>query len=105
MKAALAAGSLVVVLFVLLASPADGAGALVLCALASALVLPFLLRAREDRPFLLQLFAAGLLLRLAVGTLINYFNLEGFFGGDAFTYDLLGELIVKVWHGELQYTV
>ena len=103
MKAILAAGSLAVAVFVILMSPSDGPPALVLCALLSAAVVAFIHLAKEDRPFLLQLFAAGLLLRLLVGSLINAFRLEHFFGGDAHTYDILGTVIVKVWGGDLQW--
>ncbi|HEV2761904.1 MAG TPA: glycosyltransferase family 39 protein, partial [Pyrinomonadaceae bacterium] len=103
MKAVLAAGSLAVVVSVILLSPSNAPAALVLCALLSAAVLAFIRAAGEERQFLTQLFAAGLLLRLLVGALIHNLNLETFFGGDAYTYDILGRLIVQVWQGDLMW--
>ena len=58
---------------------------------------------KDDRKFLLRLFFAGLLVRMLVGTLIYVFNLQEFFGGDAFTYDFFGDALLRTWGGEKYY--
>jgi 4-amino-4-deoxy-L-arabinose transferase-like glycosyltransferase len=62
-------------------------------------------RIKDDGPFLLRVFIAGLLVRMLVGTLIFVFNLQEFFGGDAITYDFFGSALLKVWQGERFYMV
>ncbi|HVG28812.1 MAG TPA: hypothetical protein VM864_03740, partial [Pyrinomonadaceae bacterium] len=101
MNALLSGSALVVVALVIVSVPDYGAGALAVCAVL-ALVAGFAIsRARENGEFLLRLFAGALLVRVALGTAIFYFNLQEFFGGDAYTYDLLGTLTAKMWHGEI----
>jgi hypothetical protein len=53
--------------------------------------------AGQDKRFLLHLFIIGLLLRVLVGSLIFRFELQEFFGGDAFTYDSYGWLLAYSW--------
>src|SRR5215207_6378164 len=101
MNALLAALTVVLAAAVALAIP-GGAAALVFCA-PLALVAGLLLSngAGEQRPFLMKVFVAGLLLRMAVGVIINGFELQEFFGGDALTYDWLGGHLVEAWRGDL----
>ncbi|MCA1621756.1 MAG: glycosyltransferase family 39 protein [Acidobacteria bacterium] len=75
-----------------------GAAAVLVCA-ACAMVAGALVIKGEgaQRPFLLKIFVAGLLVRMAVGSLINAFELQDFFGGDAITYDLLGGALADAW--------
>jgi 4-amino-4-deoxy-L-arabinose transferase-like glycosyltransferase len=40
-----------------------------------------------------------------VGTLIYVFHFQGFFGGDALTYDSFGFALLKVWEGNKDYQV
>jgi hypothetical protein len=47
-------------------------------------------------PFLLRVFVGGLIVRMLVGTLIYVFNLQGFFGTDAISYDFYGNLLVTM---------
>jgi hypothetical protein len=56
-----------------------------------------------DRRFLIRLFAAGLLVRIFVGTVIFVLHQQTFFGGDAFTYDTFGFALMKTWEGDRSY--
>ncbi len=85
--------------------PTYGAPAVVLCAALATAVGFGISRIKEDGPFLLRVFMAGLLVRMLVGTLIFHFNLQEFFGGDALTYDFFGNALLKVWQGERFYMV
>jgi hypothetical protein len=60
-------------------------------------------RQEYDAPFLLRLFVAAVLVRVAVGTLIYAYNGQGFFGGDALTYDYWGQMQAKAFLGD-QYS-
>ena len=44
-----------------------------------------------------------LLARMAVGTAIHLFDLQVFFGADAYTYDELGRVLAQVWAGDSGY--
>jgi hypothetical protein len=57
-------------------------------------------RSPVEPSFLVKLFVGALLVRIFVGTLIFYFNLQEFFGGDALTYDILGNAQLEVWQGK-----
>jgi hypothetical protein len=101
MNALLSGSALVAAALIILLLPGAGAGAVAVCAvpaLAAALIIS---RANENADFLLRLFVGALLVRVLVGTVIFYFNLQSFFGGDAYTYDLLGMLTDKMWRGEI----
>lgn len=50
--------------------------------------------------WLLRIFAWAWLLRMLLAVVIFVFNLQGFFGGDAYTYDFFGETQLKVWLGD-----
>src|SRR5205807_6086018 len=85
--------------------PELGAPAVVLLTVLTAGALLTIYYADVDRRFLLQLFAAALLLRVLLGTITYCLNLQEFFGGDAATYDGLGISLLQVWRGELRYGV
>lgn len=55
--------------------------------------------APEDKNYLTNIFLIALLIRLGFGFTVEYFNAQAFFGGDAFTYDDLGQRLVEVWQG------
>jgi Dolichyl-phosphate-mannose-protein mannosyltransferase len=57
-------------------------------------------RQEQHGKFLLQVFIWGLLIRLIVGTLIFAYRGQDFFGGDAITYDALGQFQLGVWAGD-----
>lgn len=50
--------------------------------------------------FLLKVFISGLLIRLIIGSLIFAYRGQDFFGGDAITYDALGQYQLGVWAGD-----
>jgi len=60
-------------------------------------------RNKVEGQFLLQVFVAALLVRVLVGAVINVFELQEFFGGDAITYDFYGFALVKSWGGDHYY--
>ncbi|HEX7316886.1 MAG TPA: glycosyltransferase family 39 protein [Pyrinomonadaceae bacterium] len=97
MNALLAALSLALAGAVALTLPGGGA-AVLLCA-ACAFVIGMLLSYQEgeNRSFLVKVFIGGLLVRMAVGALINGFALQEFFGGDAFTYDYYGMAVLDAF--------
>src|SRR3989440_8618460 len=95
----------IVFVAVLLVVPAhsDAAGALTVCVLLSISVGVLLWRNKVGGQFLLQLFVAALLVRVLVGAVINVFELQEFFGGDAIQYDYYGFALVKAWAGDRYY--
>ncbi|MBA2620280.1 MAG: glycosyltransferase family 39 protein [Acidobacteria bacterium] len=91
-------GILVGIAFVVLASP-DGTIAVLFVGLLSIPII-FLLRYYSGgNKFVVQVFFAALVVRLAFGLLVYYFKQTEFFAGDAVTYDFLGQRLVEVWHG------
>ena len=60
---------------------------------------------RFDRSnvFLVRLFVGAVALRIFVATLIAFYNLEKFFGGDSDTYDFYGWALGLSWHGRAIY--
>jgi len=81
-------------------APAEAPGALALCIITSLPTLYLVARRKEDRTFLLRLFILGVLIRIAVGTVIFVGHYEEFFGGDANTYDSYGVSLGAAWHGD-----
>lgn len=51
----------------------------------------------EEKKFLLPLFSVALLLRILLAVLTYTFSLQGFFGGDAITYDYAGYALYQSW--------
>jgi len=84
-----------------LAFPADGPAAVLLCASLSAAVAFAISRRSTHARFLVHVFVAGVIVRAAVGSAIYYSHWQGFFGGDAFTYDYLGTTVLHFWRGEI----
>lgn len=70
--------------------PDYGAGAVLTCYVAAGVAAFFIYRSPVDKKVLLYIFAAGLIVRMALGTAIYMAKLQEFFGGDAITYDGLG---------------
>ncbi|HEX6623373.1 MAG TPA: hypothetical protein VF064_06640, partial [Pyrinomonadaceae bacterium] len=79
-----------------------GAGAVLVC---SVLAVPvaLVISQSEHKIFLLRVFAAALFARMVVGTAIHLFDLQVFFGADAYTYDELGRVLAQVWAGGSGY--
>ena len=105
MNSVLAALALIVCVGVIVVVPdhSGAAAALVICAFLALPAAVLIFRTKIESIFLVKLFIAGLLIRVVVGTLINVFALQDFFGGDAYTYDYYGLALVKAWGGDLYY--
>ena len=84
--------------------PVQGPGALLICALVSLPTLLILMRAGEERTFLLRLFVLAVAVRIVLATIIYIGGMEAFFGGDATTYDLFGKSLLQSWHGDAYHT-
>jgi 4-amino-4-deoxy-L-arabinose transferase-like glycosyltransferase len=84
--------------------PVHGPGALLICALVSLPTLLILMRAGEERTFLLRLFVLAVVVRIILATFIYMAGMEGFFGGDANTYDMFGKSLLQSWHGDAYHT-
>ncbi|MFN2512111.1 MAG: glycosyltransferase family 39 protein [Pyrinomonadaceae bacterium] len=78
----------------------DTAKAILLCAALATLAGLFSYRQGTNGPFLLKVFLAALLVRMALGTAIFAFHGQEFFGGDANTYDFYGFEQLKAWSGD-----
>jgi 4-amino-4-deoxy-L-arabinose transferase-like glycosyltransferase len=90
---------------ILVVAPADGASATLVTLPLAAIVALVIFRIKDDRKFLFRLFFAALLARVFLGTLIYFFHLQGFFGGDALTYDFFGYALLKSWQGDRFYQI
>ncbi|HEV2915756.1 MAG TPA: glycosyltransferase family 39 protein [Pyrinomonadaceae bacterium] len=77
--------------------PNEGQPALVFGIVLGAITSVIIYNIGQDRKFLLQIFIIGFLLRVMVGALIFRFELQNFFGGDAYTYDGYGFLMMRSW--------
>jgi 4-amino-4-deoxy-L-arabinose transferase-like glycosyltransferase len=97
MNALLTVAALALVVGVMLVAPKQGAAALLLCGALACVAGYFVSRAKEDKRFLLQVFVVALLVRVFIGAAIYYFQLQDFFGGDAYTYDTLGSIVLQAW--------
>jgi hypothetical protein len=85
---------------VVIIAPADGAAATIVALPVAVIAAWLIYLPKIDQKFLLRLFAAGLLVRIAIGTMIFVFQQQTFFGGDAFTYDFFGNALLRTWEGE-----
>src|SRR5258705_5158835 len=78
----------------------DIAKAILLCTSLAALAGFYSYKSDIDGKFLLRLFVAALLVRMALGTAIFVFHGQEFFGGDAVTYDSFGLAQLQGWWGD-----
>lgn len=74
--------------------------AMLLCTVFAGLAGWYAYRQEQHGLFLLQIFIAALLVRLIVASLIFANYGQEFFGGDAFTYDFLGQTQLQAWAGD-----
>ena len=74
--------------------------AILLCTVFAVVAGWYAYRQEEHGEFLLQIFIAALLIRLVVASLIFANYGQDFFGGDAFTYDFLGQTQIQAWSGD-----
>ena len=78
----------------------DCAKAVLLCGALAVGVSLLIHRTGSHGSFLVKLFLFALLIRVLIATLIFTFNLQDFFGGDAWTYDFFGNRQLAVWYGD-----
>jgi hypothetical protein len=81
----------------------DAAKAVLLCTALATIAGFYAYKRDTDGPFLLRLFVAGLLTRMAIGLAIFAFRGQDFFGGDAITYDFFGHAQLLGWGGDTYY--
>jgi hypothetical protein len=103
MNGILAFLSLVLCVSVVILSPTYGPSALLVCTVIAVGAAMTISRIKVERVFLVRLFVGALLARMLIGTVIFYFGLQEFFGGDAVTYDGLGYSLLQVWQGNLYF--
>ncbi|HEX9919442.1 MAG TPA: glycosyltransferase family 39 protein, partial [Pyrinomonadaceae bacterium] len=101
MKELLATSSLLLFVGIPFMIPVTGGPAVLLCGVCALVVCFIINRAESDREFLLQLFVGALLVRVMLASAIYFLRLQDFFGGDALTYDIQGDLVTQVWQGQV----
>ncbi len=102
MNGLLLAVALAILGVILFVAPSDG-GPAALLSLPLIAVAMLAIHKLPDHKFLLKTFIAAFLVRVIVGTAIYVFHWQSFFGGDALTYDTLGECLRNVWLGNVEY--
>src|SRR5437016_2547671 len=100
--AVLAFGMFVMIMVV---TPAEGGPAIMIVLPVAAIAAWMIFQYETEQRFLLRLFASALLVRILVGTLINIFQMQTFFGGDALTYDYFGYALLNTWEGNKNYQI
>src|SRR5690349_14250599 len=93
---------LLLIIFVALVwlMPAEAPGALAKCAAVSAPAVLILAVTDDERTFLFRLFFVGLMVRVVLAAVINMGHMEDFFGGDAHTYDIFGQSLLRGLNGD-----
>src|SRR5437764_6446768 len=71
-----------------------------LCIVCASIAGLFAYRQRPYGDFLLKVFVSALLIRILIGSLIFAYHEQDFFGGDAVTYDFLGQFQIGAWAGD-----
>jgi hypothetical protein len=104
MNALLALLALAICVSVSLLIPAEGPAAVLACAALAAPIIYIVSRQADHGLFLAQVFAAALVMRMGIGSIIHIFNLQDFFGGDALTYDIVGETLLSHWRNPMSGT-
>lgn len=79
----------------------NGITALFLAAVLSAGLLFVFRRFTDEKEFVTNVFLVAVAARLAFGLMVQVYDLRGFFGGDANTYDEFGTRIVDFWSGRV----
>src|SRR5947209_8500569 len=76
---------------------AGGPGALLVGVIVAGVLLAAFRHYVDDKEFVSGIFLAGLLARMAFGFFVHVYDLREFFGGDAKTYDRLGDALLTRW--------
>ena len=79
----------------------DGAAALLVVLVPSLVAIAIFRRYSDEVSYITNVFLLALLLRLAFGIFVHWFDLRAFFGGDANTYDAKGNLLMESWLGQV----
>jgi len=83
----------------------DGAIAVIFTSVWSVVVVYIIHRVfKEEAKLLTQIFLVALMARLVFGLIVQIFDLRAFFGGDAYTYDSLGNRLTEIWFGRMVST-
>lgn len=82
--------------YLVLAFP-EGIVPLLLTVILSFVVIVLIRQNTDNSHFLVQLFVVALTARMIFGLFLHVFDLRRFFGGDAYTYDTLGQTILDIW--------
>ncbi len=77
----------------------DGAIAVLVVAILSAVAIVIFRRYTEEKDFITNVFLVALALRMGFGIFVHVFELREFFGGDARAYDIYGALLSDTWLG------
>ncbi|HEX3102143.1 MAG TPA: hypothetical protein VHQ01_10140, partial [Pyrinomonadaceae bacterium] len=77
----------------------NGAIAVMVVGVMSAIALVIFRKYTEEKEFITTIFLVALALRMAFGILVQVFDLREFFGGDAVAYDLYGSVLADTWLG------
>ena len=80
----------------------DGAIAVLVVAILSAIAIIIFRRYTEEKEFITTVFLVALAARKAFGIFIHVFDLREFFGGDARAYDMYGAVLMDTWLGHAQ---
>ena len=80
----------------------DGAIAVLVVAILSAIAIIIFRRYTEEKEFITTVFLVALAARMAFGIFIHVFDLREFFGGDARAYDMYGAVLMDTWLGHAQ---
>lgn len=75
------------------------ATALILVLALSSIVLMVFRHFADDKDFVTRVFFVALFVRLGFGIYVHIFDLREFFGGDANTYDYIGNRLMEIWSG------
>src|SRR5438270_7608277 len=79
----------------------EGAAALLVVLVTGLVAIGLIRHFSDEKQYLTKIFLLGLLLRLAFGIFVHWFDLHAFFGGDALTYDYKGNLLLQSWLGQI----
>jgi len=82
---------------VMIVSFPDGVVAVLAAAVVSVPAIILIRQNTDESHFLIQIFLAALTFRMLFGAFIHVYDLRGFFGADAITYDFLGKAILDYW--------
>ncbi len=77
----------------------EAASALLVVGVSSGIALFFFRHFTDEKEFVTTLFLTALVVRLIFGLFVHVYELRGFFGGDAISYDIYGGVIRDYWLG------